>query len=125
MCHKQHNYMEELQEQYDNLKYFTQDLTIEDTEAWKLAKTEPELLSQLLLEMLFVNKLQTIGRWYEYMEQHKDESEFQRNLFYNKITKTKILGPFGEVDGFGIGMNEEEFEKYKLFYDSIFETTII
>ena len=119
--------VEELQAQFDSLHYFTEDLTAKNEDDWVLAKDDQEMRTQLILEMLFVNKLQTIARYYEYLEQHKDESEFTKGIFKSRLTnKSAITDAFGMIPHVGSKLAEDgEFELYQGFYDSLYITETV
>lgn len=116
--------VEALREQYASLYYFDEDLNAAHAEEWLKAKENEIIRTQLLLEMVFVNKLQTVGRWYEWVASHK--GKFDEERFYNEITNLQaITDPFGNIHPWGMFFTPEDFDIYKTFYDELFQTEII
>lgn len=120
--------LDALREQFKNLHYFDDELKPQNTDDWIKAKDNEAKRTQLILEMMFVNKLQVIGRVYEWEASHKDAYDEKR--FYNTITNPKaltnefgeIINEQGEAGGWGMAMLKDEFDVYKTMYDEIFDT---
>lgn len=116
--------IDELKLQYENLTYFDQDLK-PIYELWKQAQEDETMTTQLLMDMLFVNKVNTISSNYDWIARHPD-SEFKQKLFKQKLTcKTTITDEFGSVKGFGTAMTPEEWDVWEQFHDEVFKIEVI
>ena len=121
--------MTALQDMFKSLQYFSVDENNEFIplyEKWMGAKDSAHETIQLTIEMQFVNKIQSIGRYKEYLEQYKYSSSFKREFFKKIITSpTSITDSFGMIKDWGMSMTTEEFDTYEEFYDTIYVTSII
>lgn len=128
--------IEEVQERFDALVYFDKEELMPVGELdWETIYESPELTAQLISDMMFVNRMNTIARNYEWRE--RQISEFKKNELKRKLTDPNaITNEFGEVmssngndisDRLVIGtkMTPEEWDLYEKFYDTIFNTEII
>lgn len=117
--------IEDLQQQFDSLQFFDDKLEAKNEELWIEARENDDVRTQLLLEMLFVNKLNTIASNYNWIAQH-DYSKFKQGIFKQRVTSPKSeTDEFGYITGFGMFLSEEDFQLYQEFYDSIFVTHLI
>lgn len=110
---------DELQLIYDNLTYFDKDL-LPVEEEWLKARDNEELKHQLVLEGIFVNRLNTIASNNEWVLAH-EYSPFKQKLFKKIITDpTTETDEFQSVKGFGTKMSKEEWEVYEEFHNKLF-----
>lgn len=110
-----------LKEQHEKLTFFNDDLTAKEVD-WYAVKESPELMLSLANDFVYVNRMNTIGRYKELLSY----TPFKANLL-----KSKLLDPeteaneLGEVMGIGSKMTPELWDVYTQHYDEIFETTLI
>lgn len=111
--------VDELQEVYDNLQFFNEEMVPIESE-WNKVKDNDELRHQLVLEALFVNRLNTIAKNHEWIEGNKD------SLFKQKLFKKVITDPTTETDeyfcvkGYGTKMTNEEWDAYEQLHYRLF-----
>ncbi len=116
---------EELQQRYEGLKYFSEDLLPLGDLDWGVIYENPELTAQLIADMMFVNKMNTIGRSKEWALQHINQP-FKSKMFKQRIINSKFADEFGEVKDWGSNFaDEEEFDLYEKFYDEVFKTEVV
>lgn len=117
---------EELELRHKGLVYFTDDLQPVGELDFEMITQNPELLSQFIADMVYVNKMNTIGRNKSWILGH-EYSPFKAQMFKEKLlNKSTESNEFGEVVGWGSKFeNEEEWDLYEKFYDEIFITEIV
>jgi len=117
--------IEDLQQQFNALQFFDDKLEAKNEQLWIEARDKDDVRTQLLLEMLFVNKLNTIASNYNWIAQH-EYSKFKQTIFKTKITNLNSeTDEFGYIKGFGMKMTPEDFNTYEEFYNEIFVTHLI
>lgn len=113
--------LEDLSLQFNSLHFFTENLEMQNQDDWYKAKDDPETRAQLILEMLLVNKLKTIEKYYDWTS--KTVGEFNKSVFKSRITnKSALTDPFGMIENWGMAMQREgEFELYKELFDTLYK----
>lgn len=115
-----------LKEQHDNLKYFKDDLSgVNELIDWVEVRDNPQIMIEFINEMIYINRMNSIGREKEWRAQRSPNS-FDYNEMKRRLTNGKsVTNEWGEVKGWGSAMTPEMWEVYEKHYDSIFETEYI
>lgn len=114
--------LESFKAMYDSLQFFDGDLNPKNIPAWREAQNDDAYRMQLLMEMLFVSKLETIRRDYERRKQY-EYSPFKQKQFKKVLTSPDTkTDEFGNVLNFGMKMDLEEYEMFEELYNEIFIT---
>jgi hypothetical protein len=119
--------VEILREQFESLQYFSKETLLpHDKDALMNVVNEGEQqMMQLAMEMMFVNKLNTIARNIEWVHGHS-YSPFKAKFFKEKLTNPATeADQFGNVSKWGMKMLPEEWALYEELYNELFQHEVI
>lgn len=121
--------IEDLYAQFEGMKYHSKEnlKPIDPNALLNVPQEGEEAMMQLVMEMMFVNRLNTIAINKEWRLTYSHATEFKKNLFKEKLTNpATITDAFGNVHKWGMKMAlPGEWDVYEKFYDEIFEHTLI
>ena len=116
---------EELELRHKGLVYFDDELQPIGELDFEMITQQPELLAQFISDMVFVNKMNTIGRNKNWELDHA--TDFRKGYYKQRLTNPATeANEFGEVEKWGSKFESvEEWDLYQEFYNELFETEIV
>lgn len=117
--------IEELRERHASLVYFNDDLKPKGDIDWTVIRDNPELMAQMIADMMYVNRMNTIARNKEWVLLNAI-SPFKSKMMKQRLIGSKEANEFGEVANWGSRFeDEEEWDVYEKHYDELFETSVV
>lgn len=113
--------VKDLEDRLSSLKFYTQELVPITTDILYEAFKNEELRMAVSEEMLFVNRVNTISRMYNW-EKTYEATPFHAGIFRSRIlSENPITDAFGNIKGFGMHFpSKHEFNVYVEFHNKHF-----